>query len=100
MTTSPGRLQGKTAIVTGASRGIGRAIAIRFAAEGARLGLVARGEPGLIETAKACTAHGAKTAIAVADVTDSAQVARAAAALRGELGPADVVVNNAGGVLR
>jgi 3-oxoacyl-[acyl-carrier protein] reductase len=94
------RLRDKTAIVTGASRGIGRAIAIRFAAEGARVGLVARGEPGLIETAKACTAHGARAAIAVADVTDPAQVARAAAALRGELGPADVVVNNAGGVLR
>jgi NAD(P)-dependent dehydrogenase (short-subunit alcohol dehydrogenase family) len=96
-----GRLRDRTAIVTGAGRGIGRAIALAFAREGARLGLVARTEAELVETARAATAAGSpRAAIAVADVADAAAVNRAAAYLRAELGPADLVVNNAGAVVR
>jgi len=99
-TPAIGRLHDRTAIITGASRGIGRAIALRFSGEGARVGLIARTEAALAEVARACLARGAaRAAIAVADVADAAQVGRAATSLRAELGPADVVVNNAGAVL-
>jgi NAD(P)-dependent dehydrogenase (short-subunit alcohol dehydrogenase family) len=98
--SAAGRLRDRTTIITGASRGIGRAIALRFAAEGARVGLIARTEADLVEVARACTAAGARAAIAVADVADPAQVGHAATILRRELGPADVVVNNAGAIVR
>lgn len=90
-----GSLSGKVAIVTGASQGIGRAIAIAFAREGAKLGLIARDEASLREVAAATGGT-----YAIADVADSAQVDAAAAQLRGALGPADLIVNNAGNVDR
>jgi NAD(P)-dependent dehydrogenase (short-subunit alcohol dehydrogenase family) len=90
-----GSLDGKVCVVTGASQGIGRAIAVAFAAAGARVGLIARTEARLREVA-------AETggAYAVADVADPAAVNAAAASLRAALGPADVLVNNAGNVDR
>jgi 3-oxoacyl-[acyl-carrier protein] reductase len=94
------RLAGKTAIVTGASRGIGRAIAFAFADEGARVGLIARSEDGLRATAAEIARRRGVAAYAVADVADSAAVAAAAQTLRGSLGPADILVNNAGNVDR
>jgi NAD(P)-dependent dehydrogenase (short-subunit alcohol dehydrogenase family) len=94
------RLAGKVCVVTGASRGIGKAIAFAFAHAGARVGLIARGEAALAEIGAELRAGGTTCAHAVADVADPAQVARAADALRAALGPVDVIVNNAGLVVR
>jgi NAD(P)-dependent dehydrogenase (short-subunit alcohol dehydrogenase family) len=95
-----GSLAGKVAIITGASRGIGRAIAIRFSQEGAKVGLVARNETKLLAVADGIVASGGVAAWAAADVAVSAQVDAAAQRLRTALGPADLVVNNAGNVDR
>jgi 2-deoxy-D-gluconate 3-dehydrogenase len=90
-------LTGKTAFVTGASRGIGRAIAVALAQAGADVALVARTAEGLAHTADDVTALGRKAIVIPADVTDQAAVADAAAAAIDQLGHVDVVVNNAGG---
>lgn len=90
-------LTGKTAFVTGASRGIGRAMAVALAQAGADLALVARTAEGLADTADDVTAVGRKAIVIPADVTSQAQVAVAVATAIDELGQVDVVVNNAGG---
>ncbi|MBE7453175.1 MAG: SDR family NAD(P)-dependent oxidoreductase [Kofleriaceae bacterium] len=92
-------LAGTTCVVTGASRGIGRAIARRFAAAGARVGLLARSADALADLA-AELGGPPRAAWAPCDVADSAQVTAAAAHVRAALGPVDVVVNNAGAVVR
>jgi NAD(P)-dependent dehydrogenase (short-subunit alcohol dehydrogenase family) len=90
-------LTGKTAFVTGASRGIGRSIAVALADAGADLALVARTAEGLADTADDVTAVGRKAVVLPADVTDQASVARAVTAAIDQLGHVDIVVNNAGG---
>jgi NAD(P)-dependent dehydrogenase (short-subunit alcohol dehydrogenase family) len=90
-------LTGKTAFVTGASRGIGRAIAVALAQAGADVALVARSAEGLADTADDVTAAGRKAIVIPADVTDQAGVADAVAAAIDQLGHVDIVVNNAGG---
>src|SRR5436305_6684924 len=101
----PDALTGRVALVTGASRGIGAAIACRFAAEGARVAIVARSlEPGsgghlagsLRETADAIAVAGGVAVPIVADLSD-AKCDRTAIVMRAteELGPIDVLVNNA-----
>ena len=90
-------LTGKKAFVTGASRGIGRVIAVALAGAGADVALVARSEQGLAETAANVTALGRKAFVIPADVTSQAEVSAAVAAAIGQLGHVDVVVNNAGG---
>jgi NAD(P)-dependent dehydrogenase (short-subunit alcohol dehydrogenase family) len=97
MSANPFDLTGKTAFVTGASRGIGRAIAIALAAAGADLALVARGEEGLAETARLVAEHGRKAFTIPADVTSEQAVTAAVTAAIERLGHIDIVVNNAGG---
>lgn len=92
----PGRLSGRTALITGASRGIGRAIALRYAAEGADLFLTATNLAGLEATRALATAHDVKIALHTADVTDRAAVSAMVDAAVGALGRIDVLVNNAG----
>ena len=90
-------LTGKTAFVTGASRGIGRVIAVALAQAGADVALVARTAEGLGDTADDVTALGRKAVVIPADVTDQSAVAKAAATAIDELGHVDIVINNAGG---
>lgn len=90
-------LTGKKAFVTGASRGIGQAIAVALAGAGADLALVARSEDGLAETASQASVLGRKAFVIPADVTEQESVAAAVAAAVEQLGHVDIVVNNAGG---
>ena len=90
-------LTGRKAFVTGASRGIGRVIAVALADAGADVALVARSADGLAETAATVVAAGRKACVLPTDVTSYDAVADAAATAIGELGSIDIVVNNAGG---
>ncbi len=87
------QLHGKTALITGAGRGIGRAIALAYAKEGARLALAARTLLELEETAKGAQELGADTCIIQADVADQSQVEK-------HLMPKPRVQQVQGGVLR
>ncbi|HPM79641.1 MAG TPA: SDR family NAD(P)-dependent oxidoreductase [Candidatus Anammoximicrobium sp.] len=86
----------KCVIITGASSGIGRALAEGLAACRARVGLVARREIHLQELAAAIASRGGRAALAAADVTVREQVFQAVGALEAELGPCDVLIANAG----
>jgi NAD(P)-dependent dehydrogenase (short-subunit alcohol dehydrogenase family) len=86
-------LAGRHALVTGAGRGIGAAIARRLAAEGARVTLVSRGERQLQETAAPL---GAAAQCIAADVTDLYAVSRAFESAAESFGPVDILINNAG----
>jgi NAD(P)-dependent dehydrogenase (short-subunit alcohol dehydrogenase family) len=90
------RFEGKVVLITGAAGGIGRAAAVRFAAEGARLGLVDRAPDGLRETLAAVEKAGGAGVTVEADVTRSADVARYAAAVAERWGGVDCFFNNAG----
>ncbi len=82
-------------VVTGASAGVGRAVVRELAAEGASIGLIARGAAGL-EGARADVERlGARALVVPADVADHDQVEAAAARIQAELGPIDVWINNA-----
>ncbi|MBV9008028.1 MAG: SDR family oxidoreductase [Verrucomicrobia bacterium] len=82
-------------VVTGASAGLGRAIAHAFAREGARIGLVARGRAGLEGAKREVQQLGAEAIVLPVDVADAKAVDAAAAAVEEQLGPIDVWVNNA-----
>ena len=89
-------LQNKTALITGAGKGIGRAVALALANEGVHIGLVARTEKDLQAVAAEVTALGVKAAMAVADVSDINSVNAAVAKIRQGLGAIDILINNAG----
>lgn len=84
-------------LVTGASRGIGRATAIAFGRTGATVALMARESPQLEEVSRELDAIGASNVVVACDVRDPVAVERAVEAVVGELGGVDVLVNNAGG---
>ena len=89
-------LEGKTALITGASRNIGREIALTFAREGAGLVLNTRSSRQELEAVAAeCRELGAKTHTVVADVSDSAQVSSMVQEGIDALGNIDVLVSNA-----
>lgn len=90
-------LAGKTALVTGASRGIGRAIAVAFARAGADLAVSARTADALAETVGEVEALGRKAFVVPADVTDRDAATRMVQDAIASLGHLDAVVNNAGG---
>lgn len=82
-------------VVTGASAGLGRAIAQRFAADGASIGLIARSRERLDAAQRDVESRGGRAFIVAADVADADALEQAAAAIEQELGPIDVWVNNA-----
>lgn len=96
--TATGRFAGRTAIVTGAASGIGRATAVRLASEGAAVGCVDLAET-VDETVKAITDAGGTALGVMADVSSDTSVTETVAAIRSELGPVDTLANVAG-VLR
>jgi NAD(P)-dependent dehydrogenase (short-subunit alcohol dehydrogenase family) len=89
-------LVGRRALVTGASRGIGRALALGLAETGADVALVARTADALEETAAAARRMGVRALALPADVSDSTQVASAFAAVERHWGGLDILINNAG----
>jgi NAD(P)-dependent dehydrogenase (short-subunit alcohol dehydrogenase family) len=96
MTTQRTDLAGQVALVTGGGRGIGRAVAIALAQAGAAVAVLARSADQLAETVRAVTAAGGRAVACVADVTDGGAVEAAVARVERELGPIDLLVNNAG----
>ncbi|MDJ0522114.1 MAG: glucose 1-dehydrogenase [Planctomycetota bacterium] len=93
-------LADRTAIVTGASRGIGLAIAERLAADGAHVGLVARSGDVLAEVSERILARGGGATVLQADITDPASSEAAVRRFVGLQGRVDILVNNAGGNVR
>ena len=89
-------LSGQTALVTGASRGIGKAIALALGQAGAKVACIARNEEKLRETADAIASAGGTAVVYACDVTDSAAVQKVVDAVVEDWDQLDIVVNNAG----
>jgi NAD(P)-dependent dehydrogenase (short-subunit alcohol dehydrogenase family) len=88
-------LAGKTAVITGGSKGIGRAIALTFAEYGAQVAIAARGVEVLEQTAAEIEERGVRALAVPTDVADEAALQELVARVRGEFGGIDVLVNNA-----
>ena len=102
LSLKPGRLAGKVALITGAGSvgpgwGNGRAIAVRFAQEGASIFGVDRDMERMAETARLVTEAGGTFVVASCDVTSSAEIAAVVTRCMAELGRIDILVNNVGG---
>jgi 2-hydroxycyclohexanecarboxyl-CoA dehydrogenase len=95
-----GPLAGGTAVVTGGSRGIGRAIALQLAEAGADIAVLARDGEALQRVAEELAALGARVQPIACDIADAAAVNWAAEQVRRTLAPVTVLVNNAGAVVR
>ncbi|HYT61488.1 MAG TPA: glucose 1-dehydrogenase, partial [Haliangiales bacterium] len=94
------KLQGKVALITGASRGLGKAMALALADAGARLALVSRNLEQLNDTAAAVRRRETDAEVFPADVTDEQQVRRAEQAIVEKFGKVQILINNAGINLR
>ncbi|MFN9560182.1 MAG: SDR family NAD(P)-dependent oxidoreductase, partial [Dolichospermum sp.] len=90
------KLEGKVAIITGASSGIGEATAIALAAEGAKVVIAARRVERLEAVAKQIIDHGGQALSIVSDITDEAQAQNVIQKAHTEFGHIDILVNNAG----
>jgi 7-alpha-hydroxysteroid dehydrogenase len=93
----PFRLDARTAVVTGAGRGIGAAVALELANAGANVGLVARTESELVDVADQVRAHGRRAVVVVADLSAEPDPSSVLAHIEAEIGSLDILVNNAGG---
>ncbi|WP_131537548.1 3-ketoacyl-ACP reductase [Pedobacter nototheniae] len=89
-------LSGKSALITGAGKGIGKAITIALAKEGVNVGLIARTQSDLDKLAEELKTYNVKVATAVADVSDINSVNEAVKSLQNELGFLEILINNAG----
>ncbi|MCI0690219.1 MAG: SDR family oxidoreductase [Sporichthyaceae bacterium] len=89
-------LAGQVALVTGGGRGIGAVVALGLARAGMGIGLIGRDRSALAEVAQSVRATGVPVQVGTADVTDPTGIADAVAGVAAELGPADLVVANAG----
>jgi 3-oxoacyl-[acyl-carrier protein] reductase len=89
-------LKGKVALVTGAGKGIGKAVAIALANEGVNVGLMARTEKDLVAVAEEIKAKGVNVAYATADISNRIAVEEAILKIQQELGDINILINNAG----
>jgi acetoacetyl-CoA reductase/3-oxoacyl-[acyl-carrier protein] reductase len=94
------RFEGKIAVVTGGANGIGRASAIRFAQDGAKVAVLDIEEGPLGETAAAIKAVGGQSLAIACDLMDRAQIEKAFARIASEFGPVDILLNNVGQTAR
>lgn len=95
-----GPLDGRVAVITGARRGLGKAIALSLSSAGAKVALIDRDLEGLSGVADEMTRTGAEAQSFQADVTDEDQVSRAKAEVMARFGHVDILVNNAGVIIR
>lgn len=91
-----GKLHGRVALITGAGRGIGRAIALAFSAEGAKVAITARSTDQLDEVAGKIRDAGGEVLAIAADLTDRSQPAAIVQQIEAKFGPVEILVNNAG----
>ena len=89
-------IKNKVALITGGGRGIGRATAIELAKEGVNVGLVGRTLENLEKVKAELEAYGVKVAVATADVSNLDEITKAVESIKSELGPIDILLNNAG----
>ncbi|CAG9167558.1 Oxidoreductase UcpA [Cupriavidus laharis] len=94
-------LKGRVAVITGASKGVGKGVARALAGEGVNIALIARGREALVQAAEEIAGEFHVQALPVeADVTDTASMRAAAAKVREHFGHANILVNNAGAAIR
>ena len=89
-------LKNKVALVTGAGKGIGKAIAVALASEGVNVALLSRTEKDLLSVAAEINKYGVQSTIVTADVSKIEEVNAAVAKVQAALGPIDILINNAG----